>query len=204
MLGGLFGSKPVDPTKVTASATEKSHGPFTLQVLVDETVVEGKRTVKPTLFLQTSKGDAEGSNIEELMNNIKLVYEQRLRQKNAANATAKNRAVAANTAAKKAKANADAKVIQDKADAEEKAKILKYLKDRRITPTTTFLSKKISENDKKRYNSEVLRNTAVKPAGPRPAGPNPARPNPPPSVPQAGGRTRKNRNRKNKTRKNRH
>ena len=117
MLGGLFGSKPVDPTKVTASATEKSHGPFTLQVLVDETVVEGKRTVKPTLFLQTSKGDAEGSNIEDLMNNIKLVYDKRLKEKNAANVTARNRAVAANTAAKKAKANAEAASVKAAANA---------------------------------------------------------------------------------------
>lgn len=117
MLGGLFGSKPVDPTKVTASATEKSHGPFTLQVLVDETVVEGKRTVKPTLFLQTSKGDAEGSNIEDLMNNIKLVYDKRLKEKNATNVTARNRAVAANTAAKKAKANAEAASVKAAANA---------------------------------------------------------------------------------------
>lgn len=117
MLGGLFGSKPVDPTKVTASATEKSHGPFTLQVLVDETVVEGKRAVKPTLFLQTSKGDAEGSSIEELMNNIKLVYDKRLKEKNAANVTARNRAVAANTAAKKAKANAEAASVKAAANA---------------------------------------------------------------------------------------
>jgi len=211
MLGGLFGSKPVDPSTVTASATEKSHGPFTLQVLVDETVVDGKRAVKPTLFLQTSQGDVEASNVEELMTNIKLQYSKRLQEKNAANATAKNKAIAANTAAKKAKAeaeakaakakaDAEAKALQDKVDAEEKAKILKYLKERRITPTTAFLSKKISENDKMRYNAEIHKNQTVKPAGPK----LPVSLADPVAPPQSGGRTRKNRNRKNRSRRNRY
>ena len=202
MLGGLFGSKPVDPSTVSASATKKSHGPYTLQVFVDENMVDGKRAVKPTLFLQTSQGDVEASNVEELMTNIKLQYSKRLQEKNAANATARNKAITANTAAKKAKADAQAKAEQDKADAEEKTKILKFLKERRITPTTSFLSKKISENDKKRYNSEIYRNSTTKPAGPKPlAGPLAGPIGPPP---QGGGRTRKNRNRKNKSRKNRH
>jgi len=208
MLGGLFGSKPVDPSTVTASAAQKTHGPYSLQIKVDEGIINGKRIVTPTLFVKTSQGEVEGLNIDEFLDDIADSYESRLKEKNAANATARNKAITANTAAKKAKAEAEAKAAQDKVDAEEKAKILKYLKERRITPTTTLLSKKISDEDKTRYEIEKHRNETVKPAGPKPlAGPptGPAGPTGPIAPPpQSGGRTRKNRNRKNRSRKNRY
>lgn len=180
MLGGLFGAKaPADPTTVTAHARETDHGPFPVSIYLDETVEDGKRIIKAVFATTTTKGYAEADTADELLTAAEDAYKGRLAQKNAENAAAKSNAIAANAAAKTAKAEAnakaaaaraaaEAKALQDKADADEKARILGYLKERRIKTTTGLLSKKISENDKKRYNIEVYRNSTVKPPGPNP------------------------------------
>jgi hypothetical protein len=219
MLGGLFGSKPVDPSKTTAPAANngtvdaKVHGPFPVSIeLYEYFRNDGKRDMKVGYTTTIAKKDAklgrwthidvDAFTTDELTTKVKDAYKDRLEYKNSVNAAAKKAKAEADAKAAKAKADAQAKAEQDKADAEEKIKILKFLKERRITPTTSFLSKKISENDKKQYNSEIYRNSTTKPAGPKPlAGPLAGPIGPPP---QGGGKTRKNRNRKNKSRKNRH
>jgi hypothetical protein len=245
MLGGLFGSKtPVDPTTVTAHAKETEHGPFPVSIYLEEAVEDGTRGIKAVFAATTTKGYVEADTADDLLTAAEDAYKGRLAQKNAENAAAKSAAIAANAAAKTAKAEAnakaaaakaaaEAKALQDKADSEEKDKILTYLKQHRIKSTTGLLSKKISENDKKRYNIEVYRNSTVKPPGPNPhaaeAAPVAAPVNVPvgrtenPMVPGGtfgsrplprfgtgnykpykGGRSRRNKNRKNKTRRNKH
>jgi hypothetical protein len=180
MLGGLFGSKEVvDPTTVRAHATETDHGPFPVSIYLEEAVENGVRGIKAVYSTTTTKGYVEADTADDLLTAAEDAYKGRLAQKNAENAAARSSAIAANAAAKTAraeanakaaaaKAAAEAKALQDKADSEERTKILDYLKERRIKTTTGLLSKKISENDKKRYNIEVYRNSTVKPPGPNP------------------------------------
>ena len=179
MLGGLFGSKPVDPTKVTASAAEKVHGPYPLELILNESVVNGARVVTPNLSVKTSKGLAKGSNLEELMKNATNVYADRLKVKNAANTTAKQQVLNAKIALNKAAANAKAASIKASANAlkakvEKEAAIAKkqadkthmneviaYLKGQGFKYKTGLLATVIDPSDQAKYDelksSELLR-----------------------------------------------
>jgi hypothetical protein len=163
MLGGLLGSKtPVDPTKVTAHAAEKVHGPFPVSVTLKEFIDSdsGKRTVGAAFTATTSKGEASGITDSDFLDSAEALYKGRLKEKNKANAAARSAAIAAKAAANKARANAEAKIALNKADAEEKARVLGYLKNKKIISSTGMLSRKLSNNDRKRYNMEMLRNKA--------------------------------------------
>ena len=174
-LGGLF--KPtgqVKASEVTAHAKEKIHGPFPLQIELEEKVNDrGERVMLAYFVSPTTKGTAAGLSPKELLDDVKILYEQRLQEKSANNAAAREKAAANKVAANKASADAlaakikeEALKIQKEKDKKHMYEVVQYLTKMGYKYTTdpTFASA-INPSDEAKYNELKLSETLIQKYG---------------------------------------